>query len=200
MSDWLTYLLASVLSYLLGSLLFAQLIANLKGIDLRKVGSKNTGALNLYRSTHSKLLVCLATLGDMGKGWLAVTLASLLSATPEASLFAAAFVVLGHQYSLLTKFKGGKGVLTTMGVYASLEAPQLLPLSLFGWINFTWVISWALLFGLGYAFTKKLKVGRIVAYVCLPIIAFSLKISMPIVLLFTVLSLFGLLKEDWRAE
>jgi glycerol-3-phosphate acyltransferase PlsY len=179
--------------------LFAQLIASLKGIDLREVGSKNTGALNLYRATHSKLLVCLATLGDLGKGWLAVTLTSVLSATPEAPLLAAAWVVLGHQYSFLLKFKGGKGVSPIMGVYAGLEAPKLLHLSLFGWINFAWVICWALLLGLGYAFTKKLKVGRIVAYVVLPVIAFSLQTSMPVVLLLGVLSLFGLAKEDWRA-
>jgi glycerol-3-phosphate acyltransferase PlsY len=200
MNEWLSYLLISVLSYLFGSLLFAQLIAKLKGIDLRKVGSKNTGALNLYRATHSKLWVCLATLGDVGKGWLAVTLTSIFLGAPQALLFAAIFVVLGHQYSLFLKFKGGKGVATTMGVYASLLVPSYLPLSLFGWITFNWVILWASLFGLGYVLGKKLRIGRISAWVCLPIIAFLLKVSMPIVFLFVILSLLGLLKEAWSTD
>jgi hypothetical protein len=78
--------------------------------------------------------------------------------------------------------------------------PPYLPLAISGWINFTWVILWALLFGLGYALGKKLRMGRIGAWVCLPIISFLLKASMPMVFLFVILSLLGLLKEVWSAD
>ena len=123
-------LLAALGAYLIGSISFAIVVSRLMRLpDPRSYGSGNAGATNVLR-TGRKTAAVLTLLGDMGKGWLAVWLATLL--VPEASTGAvepvpgalssipvavagiAAF--LGHLFPLYHRFKGGKGVATAAGV------------------------------------------------------------------------------------
>ena len=81
--------------------------------DLKTIGSGNTGTTNVLR-TGSKKLTILTLICDMGKGAFAVYLASFVSS--ELIPFVVLAVVLGHNFSVFLKFKGGKGFATTMGL------------------------------------------------------------------------------------
>jgi glycerol-3-phosphate acyltransferase PlsY len=116
--DWL---LALLLGYALGSVPFGLLLARVAGKgDIRQIGSGNIGATNVLR-TGSKKLAAATLLLDGAKGFLAVFLAWRW--LPEAAGFAALGAVLGHCFPLWLKFKGGKGVATTLGVCLGLWWP-----------------------------------------------------------------------------
>ncbi len=106
-------------AYLLGSVSFAIVVSRLFALpDPRSFGSKNPGATNVLR-TGNKAAAALTLLGDGGKGWLAVFLASFYA--PGAVAFAALAVFLGHLFPLFHRFQGGKGVATAAGVLLGLD-------------------------------------------------------------------------------
>lgn len=105
--------------YLVGSIPFGLLIARIGGAgDIRKIGSGNIGATNVLRSGR-KGLAAATLLFDGGKGAFAVWLGAM-AAIPQAAeiggLIAGAGAVLGHNFPVWLKFRGGKGVATTVGV------------------------------------------------------------------------------------
>jgi len=114
-------LLTAAMSYLLGSFPSAYIIARLfKGIDIRKHGSGNPGATNVFRVV-GKTAGTLVFLMDMLKGFFAVYLAArLLNADVYLLLEAAIFAVAGHNWPVWLSFKGGKGVATSAGVVLAL--------------------------------------------------------------------------------
>lgn len=112
---------ALVLAYLLGSVPFGLLLTRLAGLgDLRRLGSGNIGATNVLR-TGRKDLAAATVLLDGGKGAAAVLLAHRFG--PDAALMAALGSVLGHLFPLWLRFRGGKGVATTLGVLLALAWP-----------------------------------------------------------------------------
>ncbi|WP_035556478.1 glycerol-3-phosphate 1-O-acyltransferase PlsY [Hippea sp. KM1] len=109
------YAIALLGSFLLGSIPFGWIIAKLKGIDVKKKGSGNIGATNVYRVVGKKE-GALTLLLDLLKGTLAVTVFSLVYKNNAYIPYLSALgVVLGHDFSVFLKFKGGKGVATTYG-------------------------------------------------------------------------------------
>ena len=115
MGTELNFILVVVLSYLIGSIPFGVIFANLFGLgDLRKIGSGNIGATNVLR-TGRKGVAALTLLGDMLKGTFAVFLAGRLFST-ELQPLAAVVAVVGHIFPIWLKLKGGKGVATYLGV------------------------------------------------------------------------------------
>ena len=105
-------------SYLIGSFPSGYLIGRLKGIDIRRVGSGNIGATNVYR-TLGKGPAILTFLLDVGKGIVAVVLGKL-TGNSWFPLFAGLLAILGHNYSAFLSLKGGKGVATGFGVIIGL--------------------------------------------------------------------------------
>ncbi|QLC23424.1 glycerol-3-phosphate 1-O-acyltransferase PlsY [Parasphingopyxis sp. CP4] len=110
--------------YLLGSIPFGLVLTKVTGAgDLRAIGSGNIGATNVLR-TGNKGLAAATLLLDVAKGYLAVTLAPLLGASPaDAMPLAAIGAFVGHCYPVWLKFNGGKGVATLLGIAVA-----------FGWI------------------------------------------------------------------
>jgi acyl phosphate:glycerol-3-phosphate acyltransferase len=110
------------LAYLLGSIPFSYLVARLKGVDVRKVGSGNVGATNVMRAA-GRGAGLLAFALDFAKGAGAVLLAR--AADPGGALPAGAAVatVLGHMYPVWLRFRGGKGVATGVGAFVPLVPP-----------------------------------------------------------------------------
>nr|WP_246140216.1 glycerol-3-phosphate 1-O-acyltransferase PlsY [Geothermobacter ehrlichii] len=109
--------IALVAAYLIGAIPTGVILARLAGIeDIRKVGSGNIGATNVYRAAGRKLGI-LTLLGDALKGLLPV-LAVQLSGRfgPEVVALTAAAAFLGHCYPVYLGFKGGKGVATALGI------------------------------------------------------------------------------------
>jgi len=104
-----------ILAFVLGSIPFGAIIAKIKGVDLRKIGSGNIGATNALRAMGKSAAV-VTLLGDVLKGTAAVVLGRYLSIGPVYEGILGVSAILGHNFSIFLKFKGGKGVATSIGV------------------------------------------------------------------------------------
>lgn len=105
----------AIVSFFVGSIPFGYLIAKIKDIDIRNEGSGNIGATNVYRVLGKKY-GALTLLLDLLKGLFCVLAARFIFKGDVYSVYiAAVFAVLGHDFSIFLKFKGGKGVATTYG-------------------------------------------------------------------------------------
>ena len=113
--DWGFVLLA----YLMGSVPTGILVSRAYGTDIRASGSGNIGATNALRVLGKKA-GALTLAGDMLKGVVPVLLALHFSGR-EAGILAAGAAVIGHDFSVFTGFKGGKGVATSLGVVLALS-------------------------------------------------------------------------------
>ncbi len=145
-----------ILSYLVGAIPTSYLAGRMfRGIDLRKHGSGNLGATNLYRTLGWKYAIPVG-LFDIAKGAVPVILfAPQVSASERVAVACGIAAVLGHVYSVFVRFRGGKGVATAAGVMLGLAPYAVLAL----------VVLWALIvFGTGYV-----SLGSIVAAALLPL-------------------------------
>ncbi len=112
--------LAVIIGYLLGSIPFAYITARLvKGVDIRKVGGGNIGALNVMREigTAAGIGVLIA---DITKGAIAVLIAQWLDVSLIVVFIAGLAAVVGHSWPIFLKFSGGRGGATTLGVLSAL--------------------------------------------------------------------------------
>ena len=116
---WWVYLIIGVLSYLIGAFSFARLISKkfLKD-DVTKHGSGNPGTTNMYRAYGLKVGIINLVL-DILKGVIP-TLVCLLVFGYEQAFIAGTCAIFGHIFPVYYAFKGGKGVATTLGVFAVL--------------------------------------------------------------------------------
>ena len=145
-----------ILSYLVGAIPTSYLAGRIfRGIDLRKHGSGNLGATNLYRTLGWKYAVPVG-LFDIAKGAIPVVLfAPQVSASERVAVACGIAAVIGHVYSVFVRFRGGKGVATAAGVMLGLAPYAILAL----------LVLWALIvFGTGYV-----SLGSIVAAALLPL-------------------------------
>ncbi|MBW0001518.1 MAG: glycerol-3-phosphate 1-O-acyltransferase PlsY [Verrucomicrobia bacterium] len=159
---WLGILL---LSYLLGSIPSGYLVAKSQGIDIRQHGSGNIGATNVLRVMGKKwgylVFAC-----DAMKGFLAVKLAAQLAGAGHANAALGAVLgaigcILGHNYTVWLRFKGGKGIATSAGVLLG-----LFPLT----VILTVLIIWLVVFLVG----RYVSLASICAALSLPVAVFLL--------------------------
>jgi glycerol-3-phosphate acyltransferase PlsY len=129
-----------VAAYLLGSIPTGFLVGRARGIDIRTVGSGNMGASNVFRTLGKTagafVLVVDGLKGYAACAWLCDGLLTLLGvSTVDSELYrilAGIAVVLGHNFTCWLKFKGGKGIATSAGVYLALAPwPLLIALAVF---------------------------------------------------------------------
>ena len=116
------WLIALVVSYLIGSIPFAYIVARLvKGVDIRNVGSGNVGATNVVRTIGKKWGILVFIL-DFLKGFAAPFVTCLIVKDPVNVVVIASGVaaICGHNWTPFLGFKGGKGVSTSIGVIAAL--------------------------------------------------------------------------------
>ena len=118
-------LLMAVMGYLFGSLNFAVIIGKLfYKTDVRQHGSGNAGATNVQRTLGSKAAAFVA-LGDFLKGIAAYFIAYLVGGIFEQPVLFACIcgfaAVIGHNYPLYFHFKGGKGILTSLGLSFAID-------------------------------------------------------------------------------
>ncbi len=162
-------------AYLLGSIPTGYLVARSKGIDIRKTGSGNIGATNVFRIVGKgpgifvllvdalKGYVACALLCPIVFNWLAPHFAGLFNAFRDEpvdlqlrfKIIAGICAILGHNYSCWLNFKGGKGVATSAGVFFALTWPAT-TIALVVWI-------------IVFALTRYVSVASITAAVALPI-------------------------------
>lgn len=105
----------TIISFIIGSIPTGLLIAKAKGIDLRKVGSGNIGATNVLRAV-GKEAALFTLLGDIVKGVVPVAIGKSFGVGVFDAGILGISAILGHNFSLFLKFKGGKGVATSIGV------------------------------------------------------------------------------------
>lgn len=154
------------LAYLLGSIPFGWLIANIfYHKDIRQEGSGNIGATNALRIFGTKIGI-LVLLLDMMKGVMAVLIAKqvISGAHPLVSI-AGLVAILGHIFPVWLKFRGGKGVATAAGVFAAL-APLGLLIGLLSFILVLWR-------------TRYVSLGSIIAAMVFGVSTFWMELSKP---------------------
>ena len=153
------FLIISFLIYIIGSVPFGLIIGKtFYNIDLRKHGSKNIGATNAYRvlGIVPALVVFLA---DAIKGSLGVWLGlNFNEAIPMYAIAGGILAIVGHNWSLFLKFKGGKGVATGLGVIAML-VPKVTAVVFVLWIAITFT-------------TRYVSLASIIAAFMVPILTY----------------------------
>ncbi len=145
-------------SYFLGAIPTSYLVARgLAGIDLRRHGSCNLGATNLYRCLGWRYAVPVG-LFDIAKGTVPVVLIAPLAS--EATGFAVAcgiMAVVGHVFSVFVRFRGGKGVATAAGVVLGLT-PLALGIAFVVWAALVWLTGYVSLGSIAGALVLPLAV------------------------------------------
>ena len=101
-------------SYLIGSIPSGLIIGKLRRVDIREYGSGNIGTTNVLRTLGAKF-GAIVLIADVLKGVIAVLLARYIIGTPMGEMAAGFAAVVGHDWSLFLKFKGGRGVATSLG-------------------------------------------------------------------------------------
>ena len=161
------YFLVLAANYLLGSIPSAYLVGRLKGIDIRQHGSGNPGATNAFR-VLGKGAGIVVLLVDCLKGVLGVILAQRIG-NLWFTVFAALLVMVGHNYPIFLRFKGGKGVAAAAGIVLVLTPKVILIETAF--------------FILVVAITKYVSLGSLTVAVTIPIIFFVIGEPLPIKIL-----------------
>lgn len=157
-SDILLIIITGIVGYLLGSINSSLVVGKFYGVDVRQHGSGNAGATNTLRTLGKKAAI-IATLGDMIKGFIACII-GLLLAKQMGIMTAGILAIIGHNWPIYFKFKGGKGVLTSLAVVVMMD-PKI-ALILLG------------IFIIIVAITRYVSLGSIVATVLFPILAATL--------------------------
>jgi len=116
----MVYFLTGIVSYLCGSIPFSFILPKLKNIDIRTVGSGNVGGTNALRAAGARIgLLCMIL--DALKVFIPVLIFSILyHGDKNIEGITSISAVLGHDFSIFLKFRGGKGVASTTGVYFAL--------------------------------------------------------------------------------
>lgn len=205
--DYVPYIVASVVGYLLGSVPCGYLVAKGHGVDIFKEGSGNPGATNVKRVLGERfgdkgrragnwVFVFDAIKGALAAGWIFVfhRVASLggLTSSSEAgasdiddlhklALVGVVAAVLGHSFSLFTKFKGGKGVATAVGgLVVLIPIPCLIGSGL-------WVLS--------FYITRYVSLGSILGAIAVPAASWIQGNPLPINIVTTVLGVFVIFRH-----
>jgi acyl phosphate:glycerol-3-phosphate acyltransferase len=162
MTPMSVYLITVVASYLLGTIPFGYLLVRVfRREDVRSSGSGNIGATNVARM--SPVLGVATLVLDAGKGLAAVVLARALSGGEHQRVVmtvAAFCAVLGHLFPVWLKFRGGKGVATSLGSFA-LIAPKS-------------IVCMVGLFLLIVAATRYVSMGSVLAAAAFPVLTWAL--------------------------
>ena len=117
-----TYIIIAVIAYLIGSINFSIILSKrMAGFDIREKGSGNAGTTNMLRAVGKKAAV-ITLICDILKGVVSILIAvfavKIVKNLDNALLvqLAGIFVIIGHTFPIFFKFKGGKGIATSLGV------------------------------------------------------------------------------------
>jgi len=186
----MVFILSGVISYLFGAIPFGLLIALSRGVDIRKTGSGNIGATNVFRSVGKKWGV-LAFLLDVSKGFVPAFVFPIIAAHAVAlpedkglpmALVCGCAAVAGHNWPVYLRFRGGKGIATSAGVLPGIAWEAMV----------VGIVAWTIVF----AITRYVSVASILASATIAVAGWLLYAHqgplLPVVL--TVLAIVGI----WR--
>jgi glycerol-3-phosphate acyltransferase PlsY len=190
----LSYAVIALVAYLLGSIPTGYLAGRVRGIDIRTVGSGNMGATNVFRTLGTTAGVIVLVV-DALKGYAACTwlcdgaLGFMKIPTTNAELYriiAGISAVLGHNFTCWLKFKGGKGIATSAGVFVAL-APLALGIALGVWI-------------IVFALSRYVSIASIAAAVALPVAVWLTPNSLTLRIVTTALGMLAIAKHKGNLE
>ena len=157
-----TYIIVAIIAYLIGSINFSIILSKkMAGFDIREKGSGNAGTTNMLRAVGKKAAV-ITLICDILKGVVSILVAILagkiIKNLDNALLvqLAGIFVIIGHTFPIFFKFKGGKGIATSLGV-----------LLMVNWQIGLICLVFALIL---IALTRMVSVGSIAAGVLFPVL------------------------------
>lgn len=108
-------ILSVLIAYFLGSIPTALIVSKrLKGVDIREIGDGNMGANNTFHTLGAKYGILVAAI-DFIKGSIAILIAQLLGITLMWQFVTGVSAILGHDFPIFARFKGGQGTATTLG-------------------------------------------------------------------------------------
>jgi len=152
------YIIVFIISYFIGSIPFSYIFAKkYKNIDLTKEGSRNLGAMNAFESTHNIWIGAMVLIADFAKGALTTAIAINFEQTIEITYCSAIAAVLGHNFSIFMKFKGGRGLAVSAGAFLL--------------INPIAIITWILLYFISrYSISHNVHIDNLIACVLTPVV------------------------------
>lgn len=157
-----TYIIVAMIAYLIGSINFSIILSKkMAGFDIREKGSGNAGTTNMLRSVGKKAAI-VTLICDVLKGVVAIgiaLLAGVIIKNLDNSLLvqiAGVLVIIGHTFPVFFKFKGGKGIATSLGV-----------LLMINWQIGLICLVFALIL---MALTRMVSVGSIAAAILFPVL------------------------------
>ncbi len=149
-------IISCVIGYLLGSANSSLIVGKFYGVDVRKHGSGNAGATNTLR-TLGKAAALFVTLGDVLKGITACLIGSFIGGG-DGLMAAGIAAIIGHNWPLYFRFRGGKGVLTSFAVVIMMDWKAALIL----FAVFLAVV----------VFTRYISLGSVVSAALFPLVAY----------------------------
>ncbi len=151
-------ILVAIIAYLIGNISFSLLISKIFfKDDVRNHGSGNAGSTNMIRAFGFKIGV-ITFIGDVLKGMLAAYI-GLLIAGKDGSYIAGISVIMGHNWPVFMKFKGGKGVATTIGML---------------FVVLPWITLICFIIGISIAFAGRIvSIGSLIGVTLSAIVAIS---------------------------
>lgn len=175
-------IIAFLASYFLGAIPFGVLIGKARGVDVRAVGSGNSGATNVWRTLGPAAGLTVFVL-DVLKGLAAPYIARAMVGESAHWVIAicAVLAILGHTFSVFLKFRGGKGIATGLG--AALGLMPIPALIAFGaWLGVLLI-------------SRMISVASIAACIALPIAACVLGAPAPFVVVITIIAILAIVKH-----
>ena len=172
-----------VLAYLMGAIPTGLLVARWRGVDIRAAGSGNIGATNVLRAV-GPFAALLVVLVDPLKGVLAVVVPTLLGVGAWWVAAAALAAVVGNCFNVFLRFRGGKGVATSLGVFVVIDP----------WVTLVAVVIFALAVALG----RMVSLASLVAVLATPVMLLVLGDAAPskVALAFAIAALLAWRHKD----
>jgi len=174
-------ILSIIIGYLLGSIPTAYLVSRTrKGIDIRNIGSRNMGGANVMREIGAREGVIVGLI-DIAKGAGAVLIAQALNIS-ELWVFGAGFAALvGHNFTVFARFRGGRGSATIIGVFLVL-APEAMLITL-------------VVVAIPFFTTRKFGAAILIGFALLPLFLWLLEGSLALVRYALVIDVFMLIRN-----
>lgn len=177
--------IALLFGYALGAVPFGYLIAKRAGVDIFSQGSGNIGATNVMRVLGRKAGITVFAL-DVAKGIIPPIVARSLGLGEDWAFFAGVAAILGHVFSPFLKFKGGKGIATSLG--ALIGSIPLTAATAFGF------------FIVVVALTRYISLGSVLAAVAVPILSYLFRDNPTVTLSLIPMALLLILKHKKNIE
>lgn len=168
-------------TYFLGSIPFSLIISRIRGVDLRKIGSGNLGATNIYRALNFRSALLVFFL-DAAKGFAPTFL--MIKFFPLDSIFHVLVgftAIAGHSLSVFVRFRGGKGAATGLGVLMALS-----PLICIGSFVFGIIVI---------AITRYVSLGTIITSIVVPVALYFFNYPLEYVIFIAIIALFIIIRH-----